>query len=236
MKLTLFNLYADYGHYKKFYTTSSPLTFSIPTGTALFGLIGAILGFPKEVYNKKLIEAETEISVVIENPIKKVRFGSNKINTSSGSISTMHKVSPKPMIQEYIKNAKYRIYFSCKDKDMLKKLEQLLKNKKTVYTPAMGISECIASISYVDTLDYEVIKNNNEYIQVISVVPYDQDNIDIKFEPGKKYQRERIPILMDENRQVQTYKDIVYETEGKSIMTKPDIYWKLENGENIITF
>ena len=46
-KVLVFDIWSEYGHFKKPYTTTSPLTFSIPSRTALTGIIGAILGIEK---------------------------------------------------------------------------------------------------------------------------------------------------------------------------------------------
>ena len=44
MKCLVFDIKGDYGHFKKYYTTSSPLTFSIPPRTTVSGMIGALIG------------------------------------------------------------------------------------------------------------------------------------------------------------------------------------------------
>ena len=51
MKCLVFDIKGDYGHFKKYYTTSSPLTFSIPR-TTVSGMIGALIGLDKEEYLK----------------------------------------------------------------------------------------------------------------------------------------------------------------------------------------
>jgi len=47
-KYLVFDISASYGHFKKPYTTTSPLTYSIPTRTAVSGIIAAVLGFGKK--------------------------------------------------------------------------------------------------------------------------------------------------------------------------------------------
>ena len=44
----IFDVYGEYGHFRKFNTTTSPLTYSIPTPSAIFGLLGAVLGIERE--------------------------------------------------------------------------------------------------------------------------------------------------------------------------------------------
>jgi CRISPR-associated Cas5-like protein len=49
-RVLVFEVWGEYGHFRKHYTTTSPLTFSIPSRTALTGLLGAIIGLSKEEY------------------------------------------------------------------------------------------------------------------------------------------------------------------------------------------
>ena len=51
-KYLVFDISASYGHFKKPYTTTSPLTYSIPTRTAVTGIIAAMLGLGKEEHLK----------------------------------------------------------------------------------------------------------------------------------------------------------------------------------------
>ena len=47
MKVLVFDIWADYGHFRKFYTTTSPLTFSFPAPSTIAGILGAIYGAGK---------------------------------------------------------------------------------------------------------------------------------------------------------------------------------------------
>ena len=48
MKTLVFDIWADIGHFRKYYTTSSPLTFSFPSPPTIAGMLGAIIGSSKE--------------------------------------------------------------------------------------------------------------------------------------------------------------------------------------------
>ena len=53
MKSLIFDIYGDFGHFKKYYTTSSPLTFSFPPPPTIKGMLGAIGGISKTEYLTK---------------------------------------------------------------------------------------------------------------------------------------------------------------------------------------
>ncbi len=80
-RVLVFEVWGEYGHFRKHYTTTSPLTFSIPSRTALTGLIGAIIGLPKEEYLGYFRRKRAQIGVRLMAPVKKVRFSENLIDT-----------------------------------------------------------------------------------------------------------------------------------------------------------
>jgi len=56
MKVLVFDIWGDYGHFRKFYTTTSPLTFSFPPPPTIAGILGAIYGTDKKT-NEYLIRS-----------------------------------------------------------------------------------------------------------------------------------------------------------------------------------
>ena len=48
-EVLIFDIQGEYGHFRKYNTTTSPLTYSIPTSTAIAGILGAILGMEREI-------------------------------------------------------------------------------------------------------------------------------------------------------------------------------------------
>ena len=63
-KLLVFDIGSEYGHFRKFNTTTSPLTYSIPTRPAITGLLGAILGIERETSPGKFREGTIPVSEV----------------------------------------------------------------------------------------------------------------------------------------------------------------------------
>ena len=88
----IFDVYGEYGHFRKFNTTTSPLTYSIPTPSAIFGLLGAVLGIEREDSHNKIREKKEHLREVFSNKnaslairpiseIKKVNIGFNLLDT-----------------------------------------------------------------------------------------------------------------------------------------------------------
>ena len=82
-RLLVFDVWGDYAHFRRFYTTTSPLTFPIPPRTAICGLIGAILGLEKtnNEYLKYFKLKDAFIGLRLLKPVKKTIISENFIHT-----------------------------------------------------------------------------------------------------------------------------------------------------------
>ena len=242
MHLLAFDVWGDYAHFKKRYATTSPLTHIIPPKTTVVGLIGAILGLKRDEYQKIFKESETKIALQILNPIKKTRMSLNLINTKSEyliSYPMMNYYKQHTLINfEFIKEPKYRIYFSSKNKDLYEKVKELLINHETVYTPYLGLSELICNFEYINEYSFiEITPQEFHYIN--SIVPIKKSNFGTlikKLDPeeGKKYSIESVPSIMSSSREVEEYLEVIIEEHGKLIKVIPERYWELNDGTKII--
>jgi len=237
-KVLIFDIWGDYGHFRKFYTTSSPLTFSIPPRTSLCGLLGAIVGLGKNEYLYYFSKKDAKIALKLLHPIKKTRLGINLINTKGNYWTLIRKSGHEPRTQirtEFIRDAKFRVYVFHVDEKIHETLKDNLSQHKSFYTPSLGLSELLCNFFYVG--EFGVSERGEEKSEINSVVPISglvQRRDNIEFEPGKKYFKEKLPIEMTSERVVTEYGEVIYEAEGKSIMAIPKKFWELENGERII--
>lgn len=239
MKVLVFDIWGDYGHFRKFYTTSSPLTFSFPTPYTIAGILGAIYGAGKDEYLKIFSLDRFKIALKIINPVKKVRMGINLINTKGGFWTLYSNQYHEPRTQirtEFLKEPYFRIYFVHEDKEIFKKITELLKEHKSVYTVSLGLSELLADFKYIGEYDSEA-KSDDEMVELQT--PIVETNLiknGLGIESGKKYFKEKMPIRMNQDRIVEKYDDIIFEPDTKTIMAKVKNYYRLENGENIAFF
>ena len=133
-RVIVFDVWGDYAHFRKNYSTSSPLTYSFPPRTALSGMLGAIAGLDKADYFRHFSRDQASIGCRILKPVKKVRIGENLIDTKSAS--GMHLIKNRSQIRfELVKDPRYRIYFSHSDKRLYERIKELLTGHQSVYTP-----------------------------------------------------------------------------------------------------
>lgn len=230
-KVLVFNIWGEYAHFRKYYTTTSPLSYSIPPRTAVTGFIGAILGLGKEKYLKHFTKKQAFIAVRLLNPIKKVRISENLIDTEN--VKRMHLIKNRTQIRfEFIKNPKYRLYFYHTDEGLYALTKNLLADHKSIYTPYLGISEHIANFEFIGEMNIQK-SFSEDFVKVDSVIPEDPTN-KIGFETNLEYFSETMPIEMDFDRTVVEYKNIMFERNGHRIKAKLKEFWELDNGERIV--
>ncbi|SFP76437.1 type I-B CRISPR-associated protein Cas5b [Caldicoprobacter faecalis] len=238
MKALVFDIYGDFGHFKKFYTTSSPLTFSFPPPPTVRGMLGAIAGVDKSEYLNVFSHKECRIAIRILSPIKKIRMGINHINTKGNYWIPVKKGTHEARTQirtEFLKNPAYRIYVCHKDEGVFGRLVENVMEHKTVYTLSMGLSELLANFRYVGL--WEVRECGNGEGEIATVIPMSAvEEYGIRFEEGKKYFKEKISVNMNQDRVVERYEDVIFEAQGKSIYARTKVYWEVENGERIVFF
>ncbi|MEZ0537883.1 type I-B CRISPR-associated protein Cas5b [Caldicellulosiruptoraceae bacterium PP1] len=240
MKIILFDIWSDYGYFGKYYTTSSPLTFSFPPLPTIKGMIGAISGLDKNVYIDELNKLNFKASVKIINPIKKIRMGINLINTKDNFWIPVKKKSHEPRTQvnfEFLKNPYYRLYISC-DEPFFTQLNNSIKNHNSYYTLSMGLSELIANFKYVGLFEAKEINSKLEVDidSPINISHIDTTNRWLKIENDKSYIKEMLPTIMNSKREIEKYDFYLYEPKGQAIKCLAQKYWEVENGDNIIFF
>lgn len=214
-KFLVFDFWSEYGHFKKPYTTSSPLTFSIPPRTSLSGIIAAICGIDKKEYTKLFTRDKAKIAVGVRKPIKKIRLGINLINYND----SMTRIEGKnPTRVEYLKEPEYRIYFRHRDEKLHDAFKKHLMRHTSVYTPTMGLSENLSNFKYIG--EYSIINESisEDCIEINSTIPLEDVKAgDIKFNYNHEYFTETMPLELDEDRRVKDYGEILFEKSGNAI-------------------
>lgn len=226
-KILVFDVWGDYAHFRRFYTTTSPLSFPIPTRTALCGLIGAIIGLEKEGndYLKYFPTESAHIALRLLNPIEKTVIAENLINTKNARGPGMNLIINRTQIRfEFLKNQKYRIYFcrSNEEGNLYQKLNYNLTNHKTKYTPCLGLSENIANFKFVGEFEINILPCKDDYISIDTVLPLQKtsEKEGIMFESEGEYYSIRMPVELNTQRVVIKYRDIIFDRTGRSIKAK----------------
>ncbi|MDI9435671.1 MAG: type I-B CRISPR-associated protein Cas5b [Euryarchaeota archaeon] len=216
-KVVIFDVWGDYGYFRKGYTTTSTLSYPFPSRTTLAGIVSGILGYDRDSYYDIFGPSNSAFALQLLNPIKKVRMNLNLVDTKTGFILSDNKGQRTQLPAEFLKDVKYRIYLWLEDESIMNDLLNFLSNHKSVYTPYLGISECLANVELVND---DFIKPRENYangndLSINSVIPTNKAKI--KIEPGKKYGAVKSPAFINSERVVERFQEFFYEENGLNI-------------------
>ncbi|GIU82902.1 MAG: type I-B CRISPR-associated protein Cas5 [Acidobacteria bacterium] len=177
-KLQIFRLSGEFAHWRKWFTTTSALTFSFPPRTAIIGLVGAVLGIQRDDVPIKFPADQTRIAVSPLVAIEKSRLAENwrqtppQISAGKFRYVKMHENFQSNM--EVIRRPCYRIFFWHEDTRLLDELKRRLQQKRYVYTPYLGILGFLAKIEWEgEDTAHESLKSEAE---ICTVLPLDEES------------------------------------------------------------
>jgi len=202
MRVLVFEVFGKLGHFRRFYTTSSSLTYPFPTPTAIRGLIGAIVGYGKDEYLEKT--RGLALTVQILNPISTIVMSANYTNTKKDN-----KKDPRTQaILHLLKDPKFRI-FVLGEGETFEKLKEHLENREFVYTPVLGTSEHLAEIEYLGIFEAKLLENY--WGECYTICPV--DNFEFDDITSLKIGKELIPYDMENDRSEAKFLEVLYSKE-----------------------
>lgn len=223
MKLLIFDVRGKYAHFRKFYTNSSSLTYSIPPRTTIIGMIAAILGYERDSYYQVFSKENCGVALRKISKNRKIMQTVNYIKADSIKLiynPENHTQIPFEIITSDDEIV-YRIYVTHKDESIINNLKERIESKKYFYAPYLGAAPFNCSTEYIDYINCD-LEEVTEEIDVHSVVDNEcivENSIDI-FSEAKIFIREKMPCDIEGDRIVKSVKSYLLEDEGKPIKMK----------------
>jgi CRISPR-associated protein Cas5h len=176
------------GQFRKYYTTVTSLTYSFPPRNTVAGIIAAILGLERDSYYDLFSRDKAGIGLQILNPVRKVSFSTNYLDTDQLSYGKFRGESMLPTRVEYVMSLnggplRYKVFIEHKDVKFTEALKNKLREQKSHYPLSLGPANCLASLSDFEDMDVEVLHSDGkEEFNIITVISQNQI---IKIDPFK---------------------------------------------------
>lgn len=232
METHVFEIEGPYALFRKPYAPVSPVSFPFPPPPTVMGMIGAICGYGKEEYLDRVGWDTVRIGVGIQNRTRRFRTGINLLNTKENNFYDA--VGQNQRIQiphEFLKDVRFRLYVAGGTDAMRADLGNHLERGTTTYTVSLGLSECLAELEYVDTLEAEPLSTGTYDLDTVAL----EDSVDrIEYDADNEYGHYRIPHRMAPGRHVEQYSVVIAEETGSQIRAETDRAHRV--GEDRVVF
>lgn len=235
MKLIVFELWGKFAHFRKFYTNSSSLSYSIPPRTTAGGILAAILGLERDSYYEEFNSENLFIGVRKLTSTRKIMQSLNYIRATTGgelNYPKSHTQIPFELVMGD-NNVGYRFYVTHKDEKIRQDINRRLSNNKPVYPPYFGSATFNCSINYIGQYGWEWTESN-QYKDFYTAIDSNRiDRLDLTSTEGRLI-KERMPKDFGKDRIIKDVTTYIYNEDGKAIRAKfLGEYARLDNGENI---
>lgn len=238
LRVIVFDINGTLAHFKKIYATTSAVSYVIPTKTAIYGYIGAVIGLDKDDYLRCFPPSACRIGIIVQKPIIMRRLGIN-LRAEIGRRELGK--PPKPTLTEFVSNPHYRIIVHHTDPTIFQRLKTALENHAPVFTPSLGLANLLSNFEFQGVFD--AVANTSEHdVEIHSVIPKRQfigfsDNAFGDKRTLFITEQSMYALEMDTQRNVTERDDILLERkgEGSTIPAKVKTYYHV-NGQNIILF
>jgi len=244
--ILIFDIEGYGAHFRKFYTNSSSLSYSVPPRTALSGLIAAIMGIDRDTYYDDFSTDKIGIGVKKNRRTRKIMQTLNYLKITSPKhfeLPEEHTQIPFEIILGEDGYVSYRLYVSHNDKSFMDELENRIKEKRYYYSPYLGVAPFSCSTNYIDRITGIENETNNP-INVSTLIPY--DNLEEKGVELVKIDISRVIIMKEKmsceftgDRNIKSVKSYIYDENTNPLPVKlKTSYINIKYGgiEEYITF
>lgn len=184
MNIIRFRIQGRFGHFLRAEANASAPTYPVPPRTAVLGLIGAVLGLPKDAPQSKLEPAR----IALSGPIPHTHWHKAKLRKDPpGALPKLVKQTQKLdkqtkpekatlIAQEWLMNPTFQVWVALPE-PYYANLESRLRERRWHFQPSLGLSEFMADLTWEETT---VAKSLPEGLHhVCTVFPREAGDLDM---------------------------------------------------------
>jgi CRISPR-associated protein Cas5h len=225
----VFYIQGKFGHFKKYYSNKSSLTYKLPPSTVIMGMIASVLEEPRDSYYNWLSPPNSKIGIKIITQGFTHFECMNYLDYSNPHVQTRLE-----LLKAKDGNICYKIYFNSNDIKKIEKLVEKLKAKEFGYGIYLGQRQFIG-FAEIDNI-YQVNDVYSNYEGLLETLTFKDNIIELLDNSDKKLNIDMMPIAFknEENgksRISELKSQVVYEETGKSINGKFKEVLQLSNNE-----
>lgn len=199
---------ADWGHFRCIDRTVTKQTYRVPPRTTIAGMLAAIVGVGRDGYYDVFADDVSAVSVRFGSAVRTVAMPSLGLGTNpdetfadaGGTGNRTVKVQFPDSTDNrqlhgyhYLVDPVYHVDVAVEDPSFYGTLRHRLRNGESYYTPSMGLSELLMTVSWRGEHEPTHVAESDT-VEVESVLPDAVESIVPT--PGQTYAVERVPGFM----------------------------------------
>lgn len=200
MNCLKFNVEGAYARFRRPYTTTSALTYSVMPPPQIKAMLAAYIGIDRsELYQTT---QQWKIALEIRAPIRK--------DTQSTNLTSNKRSLPQlrfPSNIEFLRDIRYTLYLWCDD-DVMPDF-----TAPPIFTPYLGCSEYLCSVSLQETISLHDCAPGT--VDLNCVVPVDR--FEPVFEGSGAMRTDTIPVHINRNREYVQYCKVFYPAQAQKL-------------------
>lgn len=241
LPVVVFRYRAKFGHFLRAEASVSALTYPAPPRTALMGMIGAVLGLPKDTPQVELRESRIAVCGAVPRThwhrvkLRKdppaalamnVKRGAKGQKTSAPEMATLNK-------QEWLFEPEYEVIANLPD-TYHEEFSERVRDRRWHYQPCMGLSEMLADLEFVSESRAERLPPESSILCESVAHRLEGTTVD-----GRRTVEDGAPLAMLPLRmprevtpeRVFSHADYLIERSGRAMPLISDAAWRIESRE-----
>jgi CRISPR-associated protein Cas5h len=180
MRMVVFDISGYMAHFRRFYSSVTPLTYHFPPRNTVMGILACMLGFDKNSYYETFSRDKCRIAVALRTPVRRVMLPTNYLDTDQITLQKLRGIGNRvPTRMEYLlavplsEYVSYRIFVTHEGQFLLNQLARRLADRRFAYPVSLGPAHCLAEANLVYYGEAEVIEGDGDEYLVSTVIPQD---------------------------------------------------------------
>jgi len=214
-KLLSFDLRGRFGHFKKFYSNVSSLSYEIPPRTVIAGMVASVLEIPRDDYYETLNPSKSKFSVSLRKPVRKWMACTNYKKKDGGTTQTRLEL----LLPEN-NHLEYTFYCWIEDKNLFSKLANRIQNRQLGYGLYFGQRPFRVDVISSQLFDGDEIIHKQRHKGALNTVVPEKNIISNKIDVDMNIMSSRMPISfkkIEDGREPEATGSFLYELDGNPI-------------------
>lgn len=176
---------SDQAHFRRIDGNVVKQSYRVMPRTTVAGMLAAIVGADRDSYYKTFALDHSSVAITPLFDLRSKNVGTTALSTSHNDLKSASRAQKGVKVSypdttksrqlhnyELLVNPVYRIDLALDDETFYKELLTHLRAGTSVYTPSLGLSECLAHVDYLGEFEPDPVEaDDNGLVTVQSALP-----------------------------------------------------------------